>query len=83
MIASKRDMYGFCMGGPNKCAAKPDGEEYCYCDVGCVSDENRKCCKDLGSQFYNKNNNFYYLLSCCSYVKVAVMVMIRLMAFLR
>ena len=65
--ASNKDKYGFCKGNEtNKCAAKPDGEEYCYCDVECVSDEKRKCCEDIGSLFYNKYNRMFHMLSCCS-----------------
>ena len=48
-ISTTKDERGFCDGEPKYCVVQP-GKEFCYCDVNCVTDKNRKCCEDLGSQ---------------------------------
>jgi len=45
---SKKDKYGFCKGEPEDCIAQPDGEDFCYCDVGCINNDRRTCCEDVG-----------------------------------
>ena len=76
MIDESKDTYGFCKGGPSNCTAKPDGEDYCFCDLECINNDTRKCCNDIGMFEIRYIETNFMMKFCCSFEQEAAIVVV-------